>query len=115
MAAGAVETLAVTTARVVVTSDECCYCGKHGHWTCECRKKKRNKQAHAAQVEDDGKVALLVACASIDTAPTAPASTEVHLKEGRLFVQLGDKAGDCARWILDTGATNHMTDNCYRN
>ena len=60
--------------------------------------------------------ALLVACASIDVvaagvdvAPATATSTEVHLKEDKLFVQLGDKAGNSARWILDTGATNHMT------
>jgi hypothetical protein len=34
----------------------------------------------------------------------------VHLDEGKLFVQLGDKEhADCSRWILDSGATNHMT------
>jgi hypothetical protein len=38
-----------------------------------------------------------------------PLTTEVHLKEDKIFMQLGDKAGDSTRWILDTGATNHMT------
>jgi hypothetical protein len=34
----------------------------------------------------------------------------VHLDEGKLFVQLGENGGgDGARWILDSGATNHMT------
>lgn len=38
--------------------------------------------------------------------PPAP----VHLVEDQLFVQLGgNQEGDTARWILDTGATNHMT------
>jgi hypothetical protein len=33
----------------------------------------------------------------------------VHLDESRLFVQLGENGGgDSARWILDSGATNHM-------
>jgi hypothetical protein len=62
-----------------------------------------------AQVEDDGEAALLVACASIDAKLAAPVSTKVHLKQDKQFVQLGDKAGDSTRWILDTGATNHMT------
>jgi hypothetical protein len=34
----------------------------------------------------------------------------MHLDEGKLFVQLGENGGgDGARWILDSGATNHMT------
>jgi hypothetical protein len=45
---------------------------------------------------------------SFDIAPSAPATTEIHLKEDKLHVQLGDKAKRSARWILDTGATNHM-------
>jgi hypothetical protein len=68
------------------------------------------------QVEEA--VALLLADASIDgdvvTQPrdvTSGATTppEVHLKEDKLFVQLGDMAVADARWVLDTGATNHMT------
>jgi hypothetical protein len=60
-------------------------------------------------VEDEGEAALLVACARVDIEPTVSATTEVHLNEDKLFVQLGDKAGDNTRWILDTGATNQMT------
>jgi hypothetical protein len=34
----------------------------------------------------------------------------VHLDEGKLFIQLGENGGgDDARWILDSGATDHMT------
>jgi hypothetical protein len=34
----------------------------------------------------------------------------MHLDEGKLFVQLGENGGgDGAHWILDSGATNHMT------
>jgi hypothetical protein len=34
----------------------------------------------------------------------------VHLEESKLFVQLGENGGgDSAHWILDSGATNHMT------
>jgi hypothetical protein len=68
------------------------------------------------QVEEAA--ALLLADASIDgdvvtqsrdvkSGATAP--PEVHLKEDKLFVQLGDKAVADARWVLDTGVTNHMT------
>jgi hypothetical protein len=50
-----------------------------------------------------------VACASIDIDPVVSSTTEVHLKDDKLFMQLGDKAGDSTWWILDTEATNHMT------
>ena len=34
----------------------------------------------------------------------------VYLEESKLFVQLGENGGNGrTRWILDTGATNHMT------
>jgi hypothetical protein len=33
----------------VITSDECKYCGKVGHWAHECRKKKQDEQAHTAE------------------------------------------------------------------
>jgi hypothetical protein len=43
-----------------VTGDECQYCGKRCHWARECRKKKKDGQAHATQV-DEGESMLLVA------------------------------------------------------
>jgi hypothetical protein len=46
---------------------------------------------------------------SFDVAPSAPATTDIHLKEDKLHVQLGDKAKRSARWILDMGTINHMT------
>jgi hypothetical protein len=83
--------------------------GKKGHWARECRKKKKDEQAHAAQVGEDEDPALLVACASVHTEPMPTSPTNVHLKEDKLFVQLGGKEGDsCKRWILDSGAMNHM-------
>lgn len=37
-------------------------------------------------------------------------SAAIHLDEPKLFVQLGDRRKrESTRWILDTGATNHMT------
>lgn len=43
-------------------------------------------------------------------ARATPGFSSIHLEEDKLFVQLGgDGLGDSTRWILDTGATNHMT------
>jgi hypothetical protein len=57
-------------------------------------------------VEKEDECTLLIASATI----IEPDSPPVHLNEGKLFIQLGDgERGDCSRWILDSGATNHMT------
>jgi hypothetical protein len=37
-------------------------------------------------VEDDDEAALLVACASVDVDHVVPVTTEVHLKEDKLFM-----------------------------
>jgi hypothetical protein len=98
--------------------DKCRYCEKKGHWAKECRSRLRD-EAHLAQGEEEEESMLMVAIAEVNaisslspqisTAPpggTAP----IHLDESRLFVQLGDEhQGESTRWILDTGATNHMT------
>ncbi|XP_025801352.1 uncharacterized protein LOC112880817 [Panicum hallii] len=73
--------------------------------------------AHAVQAEEEQEPTLLVAAVTAQADSTslpppvtpAPGAT-VHLNEDQLFVQLGEKSdGDTTRWILDTGATNHMT------
>jgi hypothetical protein len=50
------------------------------------------------------------ACVVLATPSRSAAGEEVHIQEDKLFVQLGEKSGEGrTRWILDTGATNHMT------
>ncbi|XP_066320065.1 uncharacterized protein [Miscanthus floridulus] len=73
-----------------IVGDECAYYGKTGHWARECRKKKHDEAAHAAQaVEEPKEGALLLGVTSLS---------------------LGENGGNGrTRWILDTGATNHMT------
>jgi hypothetical protein len=74
-------------------SDECHYCKKKWHWAKECRKKKRDEQAHVAQADKEVESALLITCVNIDIKPVPPASTEVHLNEPKFFVQFSDKQG----------------------
>jgi hypothetical protein len=89
-----------TPKAIDVTGDECWYCGKKGHWARECRKKKKNEQAHTTQV-DEGESALLVAMvlerthatsALVNTSTKSVVNmAEVHLQEDKLFIQLDDK------------------------
>jgi hypothetical protein len=64
---------------------------------------------HATQAEEEDEPTLFMASATvIESIPDM-----VHLDESKLFIQLGEKCGgDNALWILDSGATNHMTSVC---
>ena len=88
-----------------IDDDQCRYCKKTGHWAQECRKKKRDDAAHATQAEEEIEPTLLVAMATVNAAASStppssrtPAdSSPIHLKEDKLFVQLGGNGeGDCA-------------------
>ena len=53
---------------------------------------------------------LVAHVALASPAATAAGTKEVHIREDKLFVQLGEKNRDgFTRWILNTGAMNHMT------
>ncbi|KAJ1257158.1 hypothetical protein BS78_K195100 [Paspalum vaginatum] len=59
---------------------------------------------------DGGNFAVNTGSSSPSPTAARPEAPAIHLNENQLFVQLGDKKeGSHARWILDTGATNHMT------
>jgi hypothetical protein len=93
-----------------VVTDECCYYSKKGHWARECRKKKQDEEVHAVQAEEEDEPTLFMASGTVVEPITIQVQPGVvHLDESKLFVQLGENGGgDSARWILDSGATNHM-------
>jgi hypothetical protein len=98
-----------------VVNDECRYCRNTGHWARDCWKKKRDEQSHAVHTEEVDEALLLARTSVIDiqenlddaSASLGPHQV-VHLREDKLYIQLGDKVKEEARWILDMGATNHM-------
>jgi hypothetical protein len=104
--------------------DVCNYYGKRGHWAKECHKKKCNEaaQVHMAQGEEEEQSLLLAHCTAhndpigVNSAPAvipSPSATPhciIHIDEQKVFTDLGVvEGGDHDRWIIDTGATNHMT------
>ena len=60
--------------------------------------------------EEDVVHAAATGHVALATSTQAMVREQVSLREDKLFVQLGEKSDDGqTRWILDTGATNHMT------
>jgi hypothetical protein len=100
---------------------------KKGHWAHECRGKlKGEDQAHVAQEEEEQALLLSVCVDSgekgIDphieppleftpaASPAAAPDGSLHFLENKVLATF-DNAGDRdpTRWVLDTGASNHMT------
>jgi hypothetical protein len=103
--------------------DVCKRCGKRGHWAQNCRGKlKTEEQAHVAQEEEEQTLLLAVSVDQGDEidpqnepVPAAPAPAihcdgQLHLLENKVFTAFDDAGDrDPRRWVLDTGASNHMS------
>ena len=71
----------------------CYYCGKQGHSVADCRKKRGTDLPPSAQ-----------------TPPPPPSERGGGVVEQKVHADLGpSEEGDDHLWVLDTGATNHMT------
>jgi hypothetical protein len=106
-----------------------------GHWARECHSKPRKEQTHVTQDEEEALLMLAMATlirleagrieAGGLTTParevrppgessagtSAQGSTaEVEIHEEKVFTHLDEeKESDIGTWVLDTGATNHMS------
>jgi hypothetical protein len=87
-----------------VENDKCLNCGKHGHWARDCCSKKK-EESQLTQGEEEEQTLLMLQAVAVDLRDTAPTHGPVHV-----FAQLGAvEKGEHRRWVLDTGATNHMS------
>jgi hypothetical protein len=106
-----------------------------GHWARECRSKPRKEQTHVTQDEEEALLMLVMATlihleagrieagglttlarevrppGESSAGTSAQGSTaEVEIHEEKVFTHLNEeKESDIGTWVLDTGATNHMS------
>jgi hypothetical protein len=79
-----------------------------GHWARECRSKPKKELAHAAQDEEEA--LLMLTSATLIHPEVISSSAEVEIHEEKMFAHLDEeKERDAGTWVLDTGATNHMS------
>jgi len=97
----------------------CRNCGIYGHWKEDCKKpprRERKEEAHVAQTDNENPSLLLATASAVhvdkelwtaDVQKLPKSQGVVHLNEKK--VCLLDRDEDQDVWVLDTGASNHMT------
>lgn len=98
----------------------CRNCGIYDHWRVDCKrppKKECKEEAHVVQTEQENPSLLLTMVATVRVhrdpliaEPVGVRTTHqvVHLNEKKKDpTEIGDEEKDV--WVLDTGASNHMT------
>ena len=101
----------------------CHNCGKGGHWAKDCRGKMKGT-AHVTQAEEDEHTLMYIAadaeviassvscCHPRSPPPVVEPQARVHLIEQKVLLHLSEEKKEAVvsrRWVLDIGATNHMT------
>ena len=87
---------------------KCYNCQKIGHYASHCRSKKREDQAHLAEMQgDEDEPVLLTAQVCEVRTLGSPELTEMALYEEKVVPEEIEKKSNT--WFLDTGASNHMT------
>jgi hypothetical protein len=100
----------------------CHNCGKGGHWARDCHGKRKHA-AHVAEAQEEERALMYLAeetevIASLPCSPPPCSSTSspqapIHIHERKVLLHLSSEEEKEAvapcRWVLDTGATNHMT------
>ena len=85
---------------------KCRKCGINGHWAKECKgapKEERHETAHHIIADAEQPALMLAQVCNVVRTNTQ----EVFLNQERVF----PKEYSDGSWLLDTGATNHMTGN----
>ena len=97
----------------------CRNCGFYGHWKEDCKRpprKERKEEVHVAQAEQKNPSLLLTTVNTVrvhqEPFVVKPEKTRlthqvVHLNEKKVYPEDRDEDKDV--WVLDTGASNHMT------
>ena len=83
----------------------CHYCKKKGHIQPDCRKKKKDDAEKKKKEEEGGAESSKKAANSHVLVPTTASIEEVDDNE----LSVGLYAAERARWMMDSGATHHMS------
>jgi hypothetical protein len=114
----------------------CRTCGVKGHWARECpTKSKKKEKTNVVEANEEEEPSLFLVSAHAEADPvvysvmssnhleevqrqeelslgvvTTPGSSPVQIKEAKVHAEIGERgSGQPHRWILDSGATNHMS------